>query len=148
MVRGLGKAELQSAELDLWASLERVVFLDGRGCLAGLASVWVCGGQGRLGRFSGSASGECDLVGFIFWPAFTVDGVFLDLSIVGVDRRHHCIVLVEIPVSGRFIGSLFGVGFLCQRIEFLDLATEYWLKVGFAKTSVTPVVVGEIAKGY
>ena len=67
---------------------------------------------------------------------------------MGVDCNHHRIVLVEIPVSGRFIGSLFGVGFLCQRIEFLDLATEYWLKVGFAKTSVTPVVVGEIAKGY
>ena len=127
MVRGLGKAELPSAELDLWASLERVVFLDGRGCLAGLASVWVCRGQGRLGRFSGSADCKCDLVGVIFWYAFAADGVFLDLFVVGVDRDDNRDVLGEIPIGGRFTGSLFDVGLLCQRVEFLDLATECWL---------------------
>ena len=101
--------------------------------MVGLASVWVCGGQGRFGCFPGSVGCECDLVGVVFWHAFAADGVLLDLPVVGVDCDHHPIVLVEISISGRFAGSLFDVGFLCRRAEFLDLAAECWRITFFLK---------------
>ena len=103
MVRRFGKAEFQSTELDLWSGLERAVFLDGRGRLAGLASVWLCGGQGRLGCFFGSTGGECDLVGVVFWYAFPVDGVLLDLSVVGVDRDYNHVVLGKSRLAGGLL---------------------------------------------
>lgn len=124
MVCGLGEAKLQSAELDLWAGVEPVVFLDGRGRLAGLATAWVRWSQGCVSGVSGSAGCERGLVGAVLWDAFASDGVRLDLFAVVVDCCHDWFVLEEIAAGRGLAGSLFGLGFVCQRVEFYDLAIE------------------------
>ena len=78
--------------------------------------------------FCGSIDRQRRLVDPVFRAPFTRNGVRLDLPAVVVDRRHNRIVLAKIAPSGRIVNSLFGVGFLCQRLELLDLETERRLK--------------------